>query len=654
MKLILAAKWPALKPLPVFKYETKEYRASIEFDKTHGEWLCRKTSFASNNVQELRGALAELTLALPHDQTAVRAESAAADQPEPEFDKEANRRVQAILEWRQNYRNGAAYSELRDYLSESQQHEIDDCIRLSLTARQLQFNPKNIAYIFDALSKAGGRLATLIGIALRNKAEREANPAAQASFPPESPRSFAPEPTDTLIPALAEASTPGPVQSLIPATFDKSPEQLIERVFTVQQPASPPEPILPAASQASPIATPDTPHVRYESLIEALGERPRRHSSVAPLRRPVPTARVESPEDRTAHWYSRFHVPEISGFQLPALAVAILFAVVSLTVGLTMRRSTPAKHPPDAQNSKPNVATESPASPDRPNQSSSSTPTPPPSNTLVAPSAPPPSFELQDASPSAEKSTESTPVTASAERVPAISNPSPSSSAHLIESKPSANSQASPWPDASTGLIVRNDPPPATDKPPHMPKSVGLLRRAPRNLAPRSVQPAAFAAPHFSRPAALLVTPAYGAKPFRVSFPEKTVSANSSFAMTSQLSVLVSPQHGPGAAHMSARLQSAELLSFVWPRYPKSGDPYALAELIKVRATIGRLGRVTVIKFVGGSSSMLPATASAIRQWRYRPTLLNKKPVPAEQDITIEFRPSQYLSHLTTQRLSPN
>jgi hypothetical protein len=174
MKVILAGTWPPLKPLPVFKYETDEYRATIHFDKTRGEWVCRKTSFPSNKVQELRGGLTEKTMALPHGQEEVLAEAVATEQQEQELEKDANRRLQAILEWRENYENGALYSKLQDYLSESQQDEIYDSIRLSLTARQLQFNPMNAAFVFDALLNAGGRLATLIEIAQRNKAEQEA------------------------------------------------------------------------------------------------------------------------------------------------------------------------------------------------------------------------------------------------------------------------------------------------------------------------------------------------------------------------------------------------------------------------------------------------------------------------------------------------
>src|SRR5215467_10874937 len=110
MKSILGGTWPPLKPLPVFKYETAEYRATIDFDKRRGEWVCRKTSLASNKVQELRGELREITRALPHGEAEIFTENA--EQQEQELEKDTNRRLQAIHEWRENYESGALYCEL--------------------------------------------------------------------------------------------------------------------------------------------------------------------------------------------------------------------------------------------------------------------------------------------------------------------------------------------------------------------------------------------------------------------------------------------------------------------------------------------------------------------------------------------------------------
>src|SRR6266478_5860410 len=67
-----------------------------------------------------------------------------------------------------------------------------------------------------------------------------------------------------------------------------------------------------------------------------------------------------------------------------------------------------------------------------------------------------------------------------------------------------------------------------------------------------------------------------------------------------QLSVLVAPEPGPAVTHEPARLQAGELVSFVWPRYPKPGDRYGLSETVKVRTTIGKLGQVQDIKLVSG------------------------------------------------------
>src|SRR5919109_2625728 len=177
MKSILAGTWPPLKPLPVFKYETDEYRATISFDRKRGEWVCRKTSLPSNEVQELRGGLREITMALPHGEAEIFTEGA--EPQEQELEKDAHRRFQAIREWREKHKSGALYFELRDFLSEGQRTELDDSLRLSLTARQLQFNPKNVADVFDDLSVAGGRFAALIEFAKRNKTKQGTGTSAQ-------------------------------------------------------------------------------------------------------------------------------------------------------------------------------------------------------------------------------------------------------------------------------------------------------------------------------------------------------------------------------------------------------------------------------------------------------------------------------------------
>jgi hypothetical protein len=735
MKLILAGTWPPLKPLPVFKYEKDEYRATIHFDKTRGEWVCRKTSFPSNKVQELRGGLTEITMALPHGQEEVFTEGVAAEQQEQELEKDANRRLQAILEWRENYANGALYSELRDYLSESQQDEIYESIRLSLTARQLQFNPMNVAFVFGALLNAGGRLATLIEIAQRNKAEQEA--AAQAQVETAALQGERQAPVEAIHPTrdrrlqvrttpasrayielgdtnggivlnisetgmavaaagllvggdylprirfqspssrqsieisaqivwLAESKksagirfvdltaearkqisnwiasekaapefeglTPAPVESLIPATLENFPTEPIGSVLPEQDQPSSPEQIAHTASQASKIVTPEILDANPRSLVEVLQEKVHHHAPVAGFAPQVRTGRVESSADRTENSSSRLYVLEISGFQVAA--VAFLFAVISLAVGLTVRRGPLGKRLRDAQKSILAVDATSPAPSNRPGETNSRTSTPSAANTFNMPAVNPP-------------------ATATA------GSRSESPSAQSLNARPDDSVTRVGLIEPSLAIKSRSltdsDNPGASPKLARSPKAVSPISGALRNPAPRRVTLPTRAGPHQSSPSAILVTgPGDGSKPFRLILPEKPIAASSSFAMTSQLSVLIAPEPGSGVTHKSARLQAGELVSFVWPRYPRPGDRYGSSETVKVRTTIGMLGQVQDIKLVSGSISLLPAAMSAIRLWRYKPTLLNKRPVQAQQDVTIEFRPPQYLSHVPTQHPSHN
>jgi hypothetical protein len=753
MKLLLAGKWPPLKPLPVFKYETDEYRASIDFDKTRGEWVCRKTSLPSNKVQELRGGLTEMTMALPHGQAEVFAECAAAKQQEQELEKDASRRLQAMLEWRENYENGALYSQLEDYLSESQQGEIDDSIRLTLTARQLQFNPKNVAYVFDALSKAGGKLATLLRIAQRNRKEKEGGVATKTEAAATDAERHVP--VEAICPArdrrLQMRTTPAshacvelggtnggivlnisetgmaiatadalvvddylprirfqfpisgqsieisgqvvwlaeskksagirfvdltaaarnqilnwiasekpaeefeglraaPVESLIHATTESFPEEPISGgVLPEQDQLSSPELNAHASSQACKIVTTGILDADPQSFVEDLQEIVLHHAPVAGFGPQIRTSKVESSADRIENSPSRSYALEISGFQVAA--IMLLFAVVSLVVGLTVGHGPLGGRLWDTQKSIPTVDATSSALLNSSDETTSRTSTPSVADTFVPPEVNPPAPATSGSS-SESLSAQSLNARDSATSVRPIGPPSATTAQSLTDSD---NLEASPERKGSTGLIGRNPPPPANSQPAHSYKAVGPITGAPANPAPRKVAPATRAAPYRSSPSTILVGgPGDGSKPFRLVLPQEPIAASSSFAMTSQLSVLVVPEPRPEATHEPARLQAGKLVSYVWPRYPRPGDRHGSSETVKLRTTIGELGQVLDVKHVSGSISLLPAAMSAIRHWRYRPTLLNNRPIEVQQDVTIEFRTPQHLPRMPNRHPSHN
>lgn len=607
MKSILAGAWPPLKPLPVFKYENVDYRAIIDFDKRRGEWVCRKTSLPSNKVQELRGGLREIAMALPHGEAEIFTEDA--EQQEEESGKDTNRRLQAIHEWRENYKSGALYFELRDYLSESQRTEMDDSLRLSLTARQLQFSAKNVGYVFDALSTAGGRFATLIEFAKRSKAQQgtahkaqgnEAAPEAERAMDQDrqslgsSSDEFGGVPNSWLVGDEDAAERCSDV--------DEFPAVSITNVLPERDQASWAERIaLDSVSQQSEIETSEIVETDSSSVIECAYQEGHHSPAYIDFVGQVRTGQsFANGAEGVAP--SRFPVLEISAFQVVVFGSLFLFAVLAFVVGFTVGRGPLGSRFREVPKSMLAGDTEAPAQSDQADESTSSAPTP-----LVANSNDfAGTHRLGDAKAAEEKSKNS-------------------------DSDPTTESKASAKP-------VNSD------------RSGAMGPIVPRSPAPQWLTPKISAAQHLPRPSAILVTlPSRGSQPFRVNFPEKAVAATSSFAMTSQLSVLVSAEPRAAMAHKPARLEAGELVSFVWPRYPRPGDRSGLAETIKVRATIGQLGQVLEVKFLSGSISLLPATTLAIRQWSYRPTLLDKRPVQAQQDVTIEFRPPQYSSKMSTQ-----
>ena len=600
MKSILAGGWPPLKPLPVFRYETAEYRATIDFDKRRGEWVCRKTSLPSNKVQELRGGLGEITMALHHGEAEIFTEDA--QQQQQELEKDANRRLQAIHEWRENYESGALYCELRDYLSGGQRAELDDGLRLSLTARQLQFSAKNAACVFDALSTAGGRFATLIEFAKRSRAKQATAPKAQREDSVREAESVMEQGS----PAVGSGSHEfGDVACRWVLGNEDAPERCSDQDELPAVSITNVLPELDQVSWAEPIALDTTfqhSEIELSEIVEpgssAVAELQYQEGHSPAFAAILGQARtIQSPADGIGGTPSRFPVLEISAFQV-AVGVLFLFAVLAFAVGLTVGRGSLWSHSPEV----------------------------------------PKSMLATDTKPLAQ--TVQTDESASPSPAPPVAHSNDSAGAHMIDNAKSAEEKPK-----DSDSFLRAESKAAAEPEINSDRAGSIGPSAPKSPAPQWPAPKVSAVLHLPRSSAILVTlPNRGSQPFRVTFPEKAVAATSSFAMTSQFSVLVSAGPRAEMGHKPARLEAGELVSFVWPRYPNPEDRYGLAETIGVRATIGQLGQVLTVKFLSGSIGLLPATTRAIRQWSYRPTLLDKRPVEAQQDVTIEFRPTQYSS----------
>jgi protein TonB len=88
-------------------------------------------------------------------------------------------------------------------------------------------------------------------------------------------------------------------------------------------------------------------------------------------------------------------------------------------------------------------------------------------------------------------------------------------------------------------------------------------------------------------------------------------------------------------------VEQAQLISRIEPRYPALALQTKKEGAVILHAIISRDGRITALDIVSGSPLLVTAALDAVRQWRYRPTLLNGDPVEVETTITVIFRLQQ-------------
>jgi protein TonB len=55
-------------------------------------------------------------------------------------------------------------------------------------------------------------------------------------------------------------------------------------------------------------------------------------------------------------------------------------------------------------------------------------------------------------------------------------------------------------------------------------------------------------------------------------------------------------------------------------------------------ATVGKTGSVTTVKVVSGDALLTQSALDAVKQWKYKPYLLNGNPIEIQTEVTINFK----------------
>jgi periplasmic protein TonB len=88
---------------------------------------------------------------------------------------------------------------------------------------------------------------------------------------------------------------------------------------------------------------------------------------------------------------------------------------------------------------------------------------------------------------------------------------------------------------------------------------------------------------------------------------------------------------------VSEGAQEALLVRRIEPLYPNLARQIHLAGTVELRAVIAKDGTVIDLEVVSGNPMLARAAVDAVRQWHYRPTLLNNQPVEVQTFVTVKF-----------------
>lgn len=96
----------------------------------------------------------------------------------------------------------------------------------------------------------------------------------------------------------------------------------------------------------------------------------------------------------------------------------------------------------------------------------------------------------------------------------------------------------------------------------------------------------------------------------------------------------------PPAVVKSVRLShmsEGDLVRKIVPTYPPLARSARIQGQVVLQAVIGKQGAIENLRALSGHPMLVAAAIEAVRQWRYRPYILNNEPVEVETQITVNF-----------------
>jgi periplasmic protein TonB len=93
----------------------------------------------------------------------------------------------------------------------------------------------------------------------------------------------------------------------------------------------------------------------------------------------------------------------------------------------------------------------------------------------------------------------------------------------------------------------------------------------------------------------------------------------------------------PQRVRVSSGVQSGLLVRRVNPTYPPLARQARIQGRVILQAQISKDGNIENLQLVSGHPMLAPAAIEAVKQWKYKPYLLNGEPVEVETQVEVNF-----------------
>jgi protein TonB len=93
----------------------------------------------------------------------------------------------------------------------------------------------------------------------------------------------------------------------------------------------------------------------------------------------------------------------------------------------------------------------------------------------------------------------------------------------------------------------------------------------------------------------------------------------------------------PKRIRVSGGVTEGLLIKKVMPEYPALARQAQIQGPVQLEAVIGKDGTIQNLRVISGHPMLTQAAINAVKQWRYKPYILNGEPVEVDTTITVNF-----------------